>query len=89
MSIAKEKVRRTDKHKKDNTFSNKNISTSTFENSMQRGNHHMSAYSWSDPVNTDASPGSYNIDSLIGKESLVKNNSPSFTFGVTYNYKKM
>lgn len=36
-----------------------------------------SQYSWADPLDDEAGPGSYNVDSSFGKKNPVKSNSVS------------
>lgn len=91
VNIAKDKIAvKTKSRKKEITSNTPRIENSQnllFDPSL----HHMTSFSWSDPIDASAGPGTYNLDSYFGKEkgSLNKQKNPSFTFGGLYNYKKM
>lgn len=43
-------------------------------------------YSWCDPVDEEAGPGTYTLQTLFGRQDFNKNNNPSFSFGTKKNW---
>lgn len=62
-------------------------STKTFPNQVNR--HHMSSFTFSDPLSQFPGAGQYNLESTISNDVSHKIKHPSYTFGTMHNFPKL